>query len=475
MSDQPNEQSKSVITRYPPSPTGNLHIGSARTALFNFLFAKKSNGKMILRFEDTDKARSKKEFEQDIFKGLEWLKMTCDGVFHQSERTLVYRKHLEKMLNDGTAYFSETSNISEFNNSGEESEDDENTSSANSPARVIRFKNPNKVITFNDLVRGDISVDTTELGDFIIARSIEEPLYHFAVVVDDFEMGITHIIRGEDGIYNTPRQILLQEAIGATRPLYCHIPFVLGSNKAKLSKRDGATSVNDYKIAGYLPEAVMNYLALLGWNPGTDQEIFTLDELVQQFDLAKVQKSGAIFDVEKLKWINREHIKKMSDDTFKKVALDWIPSNLKSSPNWNEEMLAKIIPILRERTTLLKDITDMAGAGELDFFFSAPTLTKELLMPKGKSANNNPNEISGFLSKGKELLNAISEQNWNDESVKSAIWDFASEIGRGNILWPIRVALSGREQSPDPFTLAKVFGKSETLKRIDSAIQILAS
>jgi glutamyl-tRNA synthetase len=467
------EQSKGVITRYPPSPSGNLHAGAARTALFNYLYAKKYGGKIILRFEDTDKARSKKEFEQNMFEGFSWLGINYDAIFHQSERVLVYRKYLEKMLSDGTAYYSETSTASEFNQ-GQEDEDDEEATLVETAARVIRFKNPKKPITFADSVRGDITVDTTELGDFIIARSIEEPLYHFAVVVDDFEMGITHVIRGEDGIYNTPRQILIQEAIGAPRPTYCHIPFVLGEDKKKLSKRNGSKPVSDYKKMGILPEALLNYLALLGWNPGTEQEIFTVAELISTFDINKVQKAGAIFDEEKLRWVNREHLKKMSMDNFKQFSLNFISDEIQKLPQWSKDRLDRVLPEIRERITVGSDIVDMISNDELQYFFRTPVYEKTLLIPQGKKSITNPSELKDILLEVKEKLLLVDQTSWNTESIKGTLWDFSSEKGRGNVLWPMRVALSGKDRSPDPFTLSFILGKDETIARLDTAIANLS-
>jgi glutamyl/glutaminyl-tRNA synthetase len=302
--------SEKVIVRFPPSPTGNLHIGTARTLLFNYLFARKQGGKIVMRFEDTDKERSRKEFEENILDGLKWLGIGFDeGPLRQTERGEVYKKYLQKMLDEGSAYVSQ------------EMEGDP-TSPRLQRARskeVIRYKNHNKVIKFEDAVRGEIEFDTTELKDFVIAKSLEEPLYHFAVVVDDHEMGVTHVIRGEDHISNTPRQILIQEAIGATRPVYAHIPLILAPDRSKLSKRHGATAVSEYREKGYLPEAMVNYLALLGWNPGTEQEIFTMEELIKEFDLKKIQKGGAIFDEKKLQWVNKEHIKRLPPEKQKEL------------------------------------------------------------------------------------------------------------------------------------------------------------
>src|SRR3989344_1804142 len=284
-----------VVTRFPPSPTGYFHIGSARTALFNYLFAKHNGGKMVMRFEDTDRERSKKEFEKDILEGILWLGLEHDGdVLRQSERTDIYRERLATLIKSGHAY-----------------EAEESTTEAGK--KVIRFKNPNVRVTFTDLIRGQVSFETAELEDFIIARTMNEPLYNFAVVVDDYDMGITHVIRGEDHISNTQRQILMLEALGCERPVYAHLPLILAPDKSKLSKRHGAVSVNEYRAEGYLPEALVNYLALLGWNPGGQQELFSLQELVRKFDIAQDHKAGAVFDMEKLRWFNREYLDRMSD------------------------------------------------------------------------------------------------------------------------------------------------------------------
>ncbi len=275
-----------------PSPTGKLHIGTARTALFNYLYAKQNGGKFILRIDDTDKERSTKEFEQNILDDLTWLGFSWDEFYRQSERTDIYLDHLKKMIDSGHAYVSK-----------------EEVKEEGDRAEVIRLKNPNKKIAFDDLIRGQVEFDTTELGDIVIAKSLEEPLYHLTSVIDDALMGITHVIRGEDHISNTPRQILIQEAIGASRPIYAHLPLILASDRSKLSKRKHGESValSYYREQGILPQSIINYLALLGWNPGTDQEVFTLDELIKTFDMKRVHKGGAIFDEKKLAWVNRKH------------------------------------------------------------------------------------------------------------------------------------------------------------------------
>jgi len=405
---------RGVVVRMAPSPTGNLHIGTARTTLFNYLFAKSMGGKFILRIEDTDKERSTKEFEDNILNGLEWLGLEYDELYRQSERTDVYVSYLQKMIKEGSAYVSKETPKEE----GQRSE-------------VIRFKNPNKKISFDDVIRGKIEFDTTELGDFIIARSETEPLYHLAVVVDDHEMGVTHIIRGEDHISNTPRQILIQEAIGAKRAVYAHLPLILDSDREKLSKRKHgeAVWVDTYKNKGYLPEALLNYLALIGWNPGTEQEIFTLKELIKVFDLAKVQKGGAIFDEKKLDWVNKEHIKLLPEE---------------------EQLAIKKREVMNE-----------------PYIKEEPVLDRDKINWKKVS----PEETLKHLEKAKEIIqNDKDLMAYADEIGKSGL---SQSGGRGNVLWPVRYALSGQEKSPDPFTLMAVLGKEKSIERIEKAIILL--
>ena len=433
------ENKKSVITRFPPSPTGFLHIGRARTALFNYLYARKNNGKLIFRLEDTDKARSKPEFEQNFYDCLNWLGIKWDNekVVKQSEKTEVYKNYLRKLVEENKAYISKET-IAEGEKAGQENE-------------VVRFRNPNKKVSFTDLIRGEITFDTKELEDFIIARNINEPLYHLTVVVDDFEGGITHIIRGDDGISNTPRQILIQEAIGATKPIYAHLPLILAADRSKLSGRHGAVSVTEYKNAGYLPEALINYLALLGWNPGTEQEIFSMDELVQAFDLEKVNKAGAVFNPEKLKWFNKQYISKMSLEEFKKVAAPFTDNKIEN-----------LWPLLKERTTILSELKDLS---EFDFLSQKPDYPKEKLNWKETPANKNR------LDYTKKLVESVTD--FTKENVKSALWPLAEKEGKGEVLWPLRIALSGKDKSPDPFILCELLGKEESISRINHAISLL--
>ncbi len=410
-----------VVTRFAPSPTGPLHIGGVRTALFNYLFAKHTGGKFILRIEDTDINRSAVEHEKDILEGLAWLGLTYENLYRQSERQDIYMQHLERLIAESYAYWA--------------------------PDGVVRFKNPGRRVVFQDEVRGEIEFDTTDLGDFVIARDLYRPLFHLAVVVDDWQMGVTHVIRGEDHISNTPRQILIQEAVGAPRPVYAHIPLILAQDRSKLSKRHGAVSVNDYRREGYLPEALINFLALLGWSPGGDQEILSLDELVTKFDLKKVQKSAAVFNLEKLNWLNKEYLKKLPPDVIEREILKYVDNK-------------KLVSIIAERISKWGDIKEMLNRGELDYFFKTPAYAKSLL------------KNTAHIEKIIEILQPLKENDFTAAGIKSKIWDYATEHGRGEVLWPMRVALSGREKSADPFSVAEVLGREETLKRLRHAKEL---
>lgn len=442
-----NDTNRPVVTRMPPSPTGHLHIGTARTALFNFLFARHHGGTMLLRSEDTDRERSTKEFEAEIIEGLSWLGIEWDNeeIYRQSERAAVYRTHLEALIAADTAYVSR-----------EPSKQD-----PTKEVEVVRLRNANKTITFTDLVRGEISFDTTELGDFVIARSLDDALYHFTVVVDDYEMGITHVIRGEDHISNTPRQILIQEALGAARPQYAHLPLILAPDRSKLSKRHGAVSLDEYRKEGFTREAIVNYLALLGWNPGTDQEIFTMDELIAQFSLDGVQKGGAVFDKTKFAWINKEHLLKIDDDTYLKLVTDALPERVTSLPQYEEARLVRLLPVIRERVHTMHELSDEAGAGEYDFAFTAPDASVEMIKWK---KDETPHDALPRLERARELLQEADFST--PESIKEALWPYAEEVGKGELLWPLRVALTGRERSPDPFVVGHIIGRAETLDRI---------
>jgi len=432
-----------IVTRFAPSPTGFLHVGGIRTALFNYLFARKHGGTFILRIEDTDKERSTKAFEDNILDALTWLGLEWDALYRQSERTQLYTSHLQRLIDSGAAYVSK-----------------ETPKEAGDRDEVIRFKNPNSIVSWDDLILGTVSVDTTDLGDFVIAKDLETPLYHLAVVVDDNDMGITHVIRGQEHVSNTPRQLLLQAALDFTRPQYAHIPLILAPDKTKLSKRHGAVSATEYREQGYLPEALLNFMSFIGWNPGGEKELFTKEELIAAFSLERVQKSPGVFNVEKLQWLNREHVKRLPTDTLRARIIERIPERIRVMQQWSTERFDSIVPSIIERIATFADVTTLVETGDLDYFFDAPAPTVELL----KTTEHLPHVV--------ELLSKLSETSFMAESIKAATWDFATEKGRGVVLWPMRIALTGKEKSPDPFTVAAILGKMETLSRLHHAISL---
>ncbi len=439
----------SIVTRIAPSPTGYLHFGLARTALFSYLFARKTGGTFVLRIEDTDAARNSPEYEADIIEELEWLGLTADKQFRQSDHKARHAECLRILIEKDLAYESE-----------EPAKDDSGRT-----VKVVRLRNPGTDVVFTDLIRGDIRFDTTELGDFVIARSIDDPLYHLAVVVDDADENVTHIIRGEDHISNTPRHILLQHALGFKTPAYAHIPLILMPDRSKMSKRKHESSVKHYREQGILPEALINYLALLGWNPGGEQEFYTLAELVGLFDLSRVQKGGAIFDEVKLFSINQHWMRRLSDAEF--IA--------QGNFGLDSDTLRKTVPLLKERARTFAEAREMLS-GELSCLFSEPAPDRALLVIK--ELPNRPGMTKSALESLLEAIQALPE-GLSAEAVKEALMPLANaeeergKGGRGAVLWPLRYALSGEERSPDPFTLIAILGREAAAARVQRAIGIL--
>ncbi len=439
-----------IITRFAPSPTGLLHAGNYRTALFSYIFARQNNGQFILRIEDSDRNRSKKEYEDNIIESLKWLNLSYDSFYRQSDRANIHRTAIQRLIDTGFAYISKEVPKEE----GERTE-------------VIRFKNPNKKVSFVDLIRGKIETDTTEQGDFVIARGLDEPVFHLAVVVDDNDMGVTHIVRGEDHISNTARHILIYEAIGYTVPKYAHVPLLMSPDRTKLSKRKGALPITEYRSQGYLPEAVVNYLAMLGWNPGDERELFTLADLIKLFNLEKVQKAGAIFDIEKLNWYNRQYIIKLSSEKFAEVIKSFMPTWIDSASS----LFVRILPTIQEKIVKLGEVGPLLETGgELAFIRSLPDFPVDLIPWK---KNPSREVATKHLVYVKEKLSSIESSNFTSTNIKNALWDYAEKEGRGDVLWPLRVALTGQEKSPDPFVSAYILGREEALRRIDCALDKL--
>lgn len=439
-----------IVTRFAPSPTGPLHVGGVRTMLFSYYYAKQYGGKCILRIEDTDKERSKPEHTEYIHECVKWLGIEFDTTVIQSEHVARHKECIEKLLKDDAAYVSK-----EKNEQGIERE-------------VVRFRNPGTKVKFTDLIRGDIEVDTTDLKDFVIARSINDPLFHLAVVIDDADEGVTHIVRGEDHISNTPRQILIQRALGFPQPTYAHLPLILDEDRSKLSKRKHGEKVAAlfYRDQGYEPEALCNFLSLLGWNPGTDQEIFSREELIKLFSFDRVQKAGAIFNIEKLRHINREYIRAMPADIRRgKINERLVKKNIKID-QFNDAQLATLYAALDERIHTFADIDALVDAGgELSFIgedhYVAPE--KERITWKKSTPEMALTHVAGV----KKLLEDAPTEAWNSaEAIKETIWPYVEINGKGDVLWPLRMTLTGLQASPDPFACLALLGREESLRRI---------
>lgn len=474
---------KPIRVRIAPSPTGYLHIGTARAALFNWLFAKKEKGVFVLRIEDTDLERSSPAYEKDIIENLRWLGLNWDegpadirnhryigdyGPYRQSERLESYKKFIKKLLDEKLAYYCYCTE--------EELEAERQamlsqglppkysgkcrTAPRRKKGGVIRFKMPETIVSFKDLIRGEIKFDTALIGDIVVAKDLRTPLYNFAVVIDDYEMRISHVLRGEDHIANTPKQIMLQRALGFYEPHYAHLPLILNPDRSKISKRFADTAVNEYRKAGYLPEALVNFIALLGWHPKEEKEIMSLNEIIEEFDLGRVQKAGAVFNLEKLGWINSHYIKSLDD----KVLLEKLKDFIKTKRGLSEKQILKIISLSKERVKKLSDFGELSN-----FFFELPSYPKELLIWKLTAQEKTRKNLEEIL----KILKDTNESDFNEFQLEKIISPFAEREGRGEVLWPLRVALSGKDASPGPYELLDVLEKTESVKRVEMAIKKL--
>ncbi|MDO8424386.1 MAG: glutamate--tRNA ligase [bacterium] len=476
-----------VRTRFAPSPTGVLHVGGARTALFNYLFAKKSQGSFVLRIEDTDLERSLPEFEKDILESLKWLGIEYDegpdtkdtlGPYRQRERLEIYEKYLKKLLEEDKAYYCFCSEDElEAQRQDQQSRGEapkysgkcrnlskkeaENRLKEGKPS-IIRFKVPPQKIKFKDIIRGEVEFDNSLTGDIVIAKSLKIPLYNFAVVIDDFEMKISHVIRGEEHLSNTPKQIALQEALGLPRPQYAHLPLILAPDRSKLSKRHGAVSVSEYRKEGYLPETLINFISFLGWNPGGEREIYAMNSLVKEFSLDRIQKGGAIFNIQRLDYLNGFYIRQKSIERLTELCLPYLIEAGLMSPGNQTTSLPKIISLYQERLKKLSEITEFVD------FFLKDNLTYDKALLKWKDMSDK--EILYSLEQLEKMLAEISENDWAKETLEDILLPEAEKIGdRGRLLWPLRVALSGKKASAGPFEIAEALGREKTLKRIKEA------
>lgn len=467
-----------IRVRIAPSPTGNLHVGTARAALYNELFARHNNGSFIIRIEDTDAARSTQEYEQAILDGLIWLGLKWDegpdvggeyGSYRQSERSGEHAKAVQLLLDEGKAYRCTCQ-------PKEKAEGDIPVHACDCPEKnnttgVIRLKVTPELLSFTDIIRGEVKVHTNSFGgDFVIARDINDPLYHLAVVCDDEAMKITHVIRGEDHLHNTIKHILIQRALGYSRPIYAHLPLLLDEQRKKLSKRSGETNVLAYRDMGFLPQTMVNYLALLGWNPGDDREYYTHAELAEAFTLERVQKSGAIFSLVKLSAMNKHYLSELSDEAL----LEWGMYHYKhhNIPVDNSDRLLGAL-----KTELGRFASyDVGGISLHQAMAWHAENWNEQYAPEILVWKKSTKETTKLLLQ--ELINLLEklpEGDFTKEKIETYVmeWIDTNEKGRGDTLWPMRVALSGREHSPGPFDIAAVIGKEDTLSRLQAANGIL--
>lgn len=462
---------QTIRTRFAPSPSGNLHVGGARTALFNWLYARHTGGQFILRIEDTDRQRSTAESVQAIFNALEWLQIDWDeGPYYQSRRMDIYKEHIARLIETGHAYYCtctpdqiETMR-KKARAAGTKPRYDGTCRTKKltaQPGAVVRFKAPLSGQTvIEDAVKGRIVFANEELDDFVIQRSDDTPTYNLAVVVDDLTMAITTIIRGDDHVMNTPKQILLYEALDATLPVFAHVPMVLGSDRTRLSKRHGATAVTAYRDAGLLPDAFVNFLARLGWSFG-DQEFFNRLELIEKFSLDRIGKSAGIFDPVKLQALNAHHIQAASPDVLGPQLLPFL-----KAAGWeaaDDDYLHRIIPALQPRSKTLQEMADQAHfyyRDEIDFDEKAAK----------KFLKGNVYEPFKDLKSRLEALDDFSEQSL--ESVFLELLE-AFEIKLGKIAQPVRVALTGTSVSPGIFEVIEVLGKQRVLPRLEAAIAFI--
>ncbi len=470
-----------IRVRFAPSPTGFVHVGNARTALFNYLYAKHNNGVFVLRIEDTDIERSKKEYETNLIKDLKWLGIEWDEgpdkdgeykPYRQSERIEIYKKFALELIEKGNAYYcfctpeeleQEKQKVIKEGRapgySGKCRNLDINESKKrikNGELAAIRFKIPkNTQIKFKDIVRGDMEFDSNLLSDPVILRSNGMPAYNFSVVIDDSLMKISHVIRGEDHLSNTARQVLIYKALGFEVPVFAHLSMVMGEDNTKLSKRHGSTSLIEFKENGYLPEALFNYLALLGWSSGDDREIFTKKELIKEFNLMRVSRSAAIFDYKKLQWLNREHIRKLNDSILGKKVFEFLKSEYEiEESNENFKWIGKTSKILSDYNHLLTEISE-----EFEQFFS---LDKNNELIKGlKSDNNSLIVLKSFY---KKLQSEDSPLNIN--KIGSILKEVQNETGfKGKELYhPIRIALTGKEKGIDIQEFINIIEQGSILK-----------
>ena len=481
-----------IRVRFAPSPTGPLHIGGARSALFNWLYARNNNGVFLVRIEDTDLERSSRASEENILNSLKWLGMDWDegieaggenGPYRQTERLEIYHSCLKTLLEKGHAYYcycSEEELAAEREDLMSRGElprylgkcrnlTDEERCRYESEGRkpVLRFRVPvDQVITVDDLVRGQVSFECDGIGDFIILKSDQIPPYNFAVVVDDYYMKISHVIRAEEHLSNTPRQILLYQAMGWQVPQFAHISLILGQDRAKMSKRHGATSIEQYMTLGYLPEALVNFLALLGWSPGGEEEIFTLDLLKEQFSLDRVAKNPAVFNMEKLNWLNGYYIRNSDIDRITELAIPFLREAGYISGTVSQEQFAwlkKLMSIVKEYISCMSEVSQHA-----ELFFK-----EKIAYDEAGLEILHQEQAPSVLSCLRDKISTMEKENVTEDVIKKTLKAITKELGLGGklVYVPLRVALTGKTHGPELYQVIPVFGREVTLARLENSLK----
>lgn len=476
-----------IRVRFAPSPTGYLHVGGLRTALYNYLYARQHNGKFILRIEDTDRTRYVEGAVQNLIQTLRWAGLDYDegpekggpyGPYVQSERLEIYRKHAQMLLDSGKAYyaFDSAEELDEMRKMQEKmriptkydrralkltNEEVQAKLSAGVPA-VVRMKVPDtSVVAFDDVIRGHVEFSTDQLDDQVLLKSDGYPTYHLANVVDDHLMKVSHVIRGEEWLSSTPKHVLLYEYFGWEMPIFAHLPLLLNPDKSKLSKRQGDVAVEDYRNKGYLKEALVNFVAFLGWNPGDEREVFALEELVREFSLERVGKSGAVFNVDKLDWMNFEHLRRKTDEEVLSMVKGYLKSSVFAGAQCTDEYLLSVIRAMRDRAEFVKDFVE-----KCPYFYQPPfEYDPEVVQKRWKP------ESAGYLrSLGEEFSNLDNPRKEDYEAALQRVAG-ALQISNGNFIHPLRLAVSGMGAGPGLYDILFILGKDETICRIASAIE----
>ncbi len=480
---------ENIRVRFAPSPTGYLHVGGLRTALYNYLFARRNNGKFILRIEDTDKNRFVEGAVKNLIETLDWIGLDRDegpskegeyGPYYQSQRLDIYKKYSEELINKGHAYycFCSSERLTEIREKQQKqglqskydkhclslTQDEINSNLQNNLPHVVRLNvQPDEKIIIDDVIRGRVEFDSNIVDDQVLIKSDGYPTYHLANVIDDHLMKITHVIRGEEWLSSTPKHILLYDFLGWEKPVFAHLPLLLNSDRSKLSKRQGDVAVEDYRAKGYLKEALVNFVALLGWTAGDDKEFYYLNELIENFSLERVNKSGAIFNVEKLDWLNAEHLRTMPNSELLILLKEEIQKSKYKDQNYFDEYLIKVIDAMKDRVSFVKEYIEKSP-----YFFEAPTSFEEDTVKKRWKEDSA--DLLKKLSVKYSLLNNPQKEDY-EIALKSTAEEL--QVGNGKLIHPLRLAVSGMGSGPGVFDIVYIIGKDETLNRINYAIETI--